>query len=123
MCRFVFDIPDLWLPCHVSFLLVHLIGLVPWLLAVLRMFCNLSQMIGHPLAIYIRIVDAARSIKDVLCRWVRIFRPLSPLVVFFVILFILISFFTSSLVSYSSLVMPGAAVLVARYASLVALPA
>jgi hypothetical protein len=27
--RSVFDIPDLWLPCHVSYVLVVLLGLVP----------------------------------------------------------------------------------------------
>jgi hypothetical protein len=43
LCRFVFDTIDLWSPCHVSYLLVVLLGLVPWLLVVLKMFCNLSS--------------------------------------------------------------------------------
>jgi hypothetical protein len=40
--RFVFDIPDQWLPYHALYPLALLLGLVPWLLAVLRMFCNPS---------------------------------------------------------------------------------
>jgi hypothetical protein len=43
LCRFVFDILDLWFPCHVSCLLAVLLGLGPWLLAALTMFCNLSS--------------------------------------------------------------------------------
>jgi hypothetical protein len=40
-CATFFDILDLWLSCHMSCTLAFLLGLVPWLLAVLKTFCNL----------------------------------------------------------------------------------
>jgi hypothetical protein len=43
LCHFVFDILDLWLSYHMSCTLALLLGLVPWLLAVLQMSYNLSS--------------------------------------------------------------------------------